>query len=1316
MYDFFKVSKRSKRRGVVEIYPEFLVKPSNDLMIRGGDFYAIWMEDQGLWSTDIFDAIDAIDKEIAKVADEESEKGEDVVYPMYLRIASTKFIDAFKKYCQRQMSDKYHNLDEKLIFANTPVRKRDYASKRLPYALEDGECPAYERLISTLYEPEERHKIEWAIGAVVSGDSKKIQKFIALYGEPGSGKGTILDIILDMFGGTDPKTGYCSVFDARALGAANNAFALEDFRSNPLVAVQQDGDLSRVEDNTKLNSLVSHEVMTVNEKFKSTYSTKFNAFLFIGTNKPVRITDSRSGLIRRLIDVAPSGNKIKPKREYDKVVKQVRFEFGAIAKHCLDVYLADPTKYDDYVPLAMLGASNDFYNFMSENYYIFKEENGVTLKAAWAMYNTYCEDTKVPYPYSQRVFKEELRSYFREVKDRFRTEDGVRVRNYYFGFKSERFGEEESIDISEDTPKSWLEFKERKSLFDKEYEFLPAQYASENDKPIMKWDQVKLQLKDIDTTKTHFVLPPKRLVCVDFDIPDEDGNKCYERNFEEASKWPATYAELSKSGAGIHLYYIYTGDISKLSKIYAPFIEVKTFTGKSSLRRRLSKCNDVPIKTISSGLPVEEGKKMVDQIAVLTEKQLRTLIKNCLQKKHHGATAPEVNYIYDTLEKMYSSGKSYDVSNMASSVFAFCVGSTNQSENCIKLFNKMHFMSKDHEEQTKENLDIEDYNKAPIVIFDCEVFPNLLLVCYKFLGDDKKVTRLINPSPKEVENLLNYRLVGFNCRRYDNHILYARMLGYSNAKIYDISQRIIAGDKKAFFKEAHNASYTDVLDFSSVKQSLKKFEIDYAKEFEKRYERRHKELGYKWDEPVPEEKWDYVAEYCDNDVYATELVYLMREADFKARLALSKLAGMTPNDTTNTLTGKIIFGKDRKPQVQFNYRFMGDEESIVERKSSVGSWAINPNFNCFDKDGRPIFPGYTFDHGKSIYRGEEVGEGGYVYAEPGMYTNVALLDIASMHPSSIVAENLFGDKYTAVFNDILQSRIAIKHKDYDKARTLWDGKLAPFLDDEDQAKDLAQALKIAINSVYGLTAASFDNLFRDSRNIDNIVAKRGALFMVNLKHEVQNKGFTVAHIKTDSIKIPNATPEIIQFVMDYGKLYGYNFEHEDTYDRICLVNDAVYIAKYTKPHIDKNTGKEIWWAATGKQFQVPFIFKTLFSKEPIDFYDLCETSSVQTAIYLDFNEDLPEGEHNYIFVGKIGQFTPVKTGAGGGILLREGKDKEGNVKYSAVSGSKGYRWMEADTVRTLKLEDQIDISYYTRLATDAINTISKYGDYEWFVS
>ena len=346
------------------------------------------------------------------------------------------------------------------------------------------------------------------------------------------------------------------------------------------------------------------------------------------------------------------------------------------------------------------------------------------------------------------------------------------------------------------------------------------------------------------------------------------------------------------------------------------------------------------------------------------------------------------------------------------------------------------------------------------------------------------------------------------------------------------------------------------------------------------------------------------------------------------------------------------------------------------------------------------FPGYEFKDGKNIYRGTDVGKGGYVYAEPGMYGNVALLDVASMHPHSVINLNAFGE-YTQNFKDIVDARIAIKNKDFEKAKKMFGGKLAPYLEDESTAKNLAQALKIAINSVYGLTSANFDNPFRDVRNKNNIVALRGALFMRTLQDEVQKRGFKVAHIKTDSIKIPDATPEIIQFVMDFAVQYGYKFEHEATYERMCLVNDAVYIAKY-------DTGE---WTATGTQFQIPYVFKKLFSKEEITFDDLCETKSVTTSLYLDMNEDLPEDEHNYIFIGKVGRFCPIKPGCGGGLLMRE---KDG--KYYAATGTKGYRWLESESVKLLNKMDAIDESHFKAMADAAIDTIKKYGDYEWFVS
>ena len=902
MLDFMRISTRVAKNGTIEIYPKFMMKKPQDLMIRGRDFYAIWDEERQIWCTDEDDAIRLIDIELRKYYEENKDKYGANVRVMYMWDADTGLIDKWHKYCQKQQRDSYRMLDEDLIFSNTEVNKKSYASKRLSYPLEKGDITAWDKIIGTLYTEEERHKIEWAIGSIVTGDSKHIQKFMVLYGAAGTGKSTILNVVQQLF------EGYYSVFDAKALGSSSNAFALEAFNTNPLVAIQHDGDLSKIEDNTRLNSLVSHEWMTINEKFKAQYKNKFKCFLFMGTNRPVKITDGKSGLIRRLIDVTPSGNKLGA-REYKQLTKQVQFELGAIAWHCKDVYLADPGYYDDYIPTAMMGASNDFYNFILDSYHVFKKEDGTTLTAAWEMYKNYCEEAQVPFKSSKMKFKEELKNYFWCFDDRFSLEDGSRVRSYYSGFRTDKFETESKPKKKTSKPKL-IEFGENKSIFDDEYGDCFAQYATAKETPRKEWAQVKTKLSEIDTSKLHYVKVPENHIVIDFDIKDENGNKSLERNIEEASKWPATYAELSKSGSGVHLHYIYTGDVSKLSRVYADDIEIKVFSGKSSLRRMLTLCNTLAIATISSGLPLKGEKKMVNTEVVQTEKGLRTTINKCLNKEIHPGTKPNVDFIYKVLEDAYNSGMHYDVSDMMNDIFAFAAHSTNQADTCIKLVNKMHFKSED----ASAPVDNED---SPIVFYDIEVFPNLFLVNWKAAGEGKPVVRMINPTPTEIEELLHYRLVGFNCRKYDNHIIYARLMGYTNEQIYNLSQRIISNDKKAFFSEAYNLSYTDVYDFAAKKQGLKKWEIELGIH--------HHELGLPWDQPVPEERWIEVAEYCDDDVIATEAVFNHLKGDFLARQILADLADASVNDTTNTLTTKIIFGNNRKPNLVYTDLATGEQ-------------------------------------------------------------------------------------------------------------------------------------------------------------------------------------------------------------------------------------------------------------------------------------------------------------------------------------------------------------------------------------------------------
>lgn len=1242
--DFYEIKERALKSGTTEVRPAWRVHQFKDLMVRGKSFYAVYNPETHFWSTHEYDLIRIVDTDVTRHFQEASKRVDGSVWARYLGDYDSKTYSDYKAWMSK-LPDVYQPLDGKILFADQTPRKEDYATRTLSYSLSNDPCPAYEELMSTLYDPDEREKLEWGIGSIFTGDSAWIQKFFVLYGSAGSGKSTVLNLISRLL------DGHIGQFDAAAIGRPGDQFALEPFKSNPRVAIQHDGNLARIADNSRLNSLVSHEPMVMNEKGKSLYSFKSEAMLFVGTNLPVRITDSKSGLTRRLIDVEPSGRKLDICR-YNEIMSRIEGERGAIVKHCMDLYKSKgPSYYDDYKPIGMMSKTNPIFNFLDFYQDELEDEDGVPLKRIYDMYKEYSQSYSDGAVYPMYKFKDEIRDYFEEFHDRLWI-DGSYRRKVYKGLLKSKFSQGEKM---ESPISDWTEMKEQSSYLDELYKDRPAQYANENGLPAKRWDDVTTTLKDLDTRKEHYVLIPEEDVVIDIDL-DKDRDKC----LEEARRWVPSYAELSRSGGGIHIHYRYSGDPSVLSRLVRPGVECKVYSGKSALRRRLTECTaHQGLTTVEDGyLPVKE-KPLIRQEVMQNEKSIRKLIERNLRKEFHPGTKPSIDFIMKVLTDAKESGMDYDVSDMRQKVLTFAMKSTHQADYCIKLVQEMPFSSESDHEETYEEPD----DDTPI-IYDVEVFPNLFLVNWKVRGANQ-IQRMINPTPNEISDLTEKKLVGFNNRRYDNHILYGRILGYSNIQLYHLSRKIINNLIKEGFREAYNLSYTDIYDFAAKKQSLKKWEIELGIH--------HKELGLPWDEPVPEEMWEEVAAYCDNDVIATEKVWDHLEADWEARQILAAIAGLPVNSSTNKLTTQIIFQGQRDTQKYLQYTDLSE-----------------------------MFPGYKYEYGKSTYRGEEVGEGGYVYAEPGYHENVALLDIASMHPTSIENLQLFGP-YTKRYSELKKARILIKHKELDEARKILNGALAPYLDDDSNLDALAYALKIALNSTYGLTAAKFDNPLRDPRNVDNIVAKRGALFMVDLKHFVQEKGYTVAHIKTDSIKIPNANDRIISEVFEFGKKYGYTFEHEATYDRMLLVNDAVYIAH------DKDG-----WHATGKQFQEPVVFKTLFTGDPLDLEDVAQTRSVTTRMLLEF------GENDRKFIGRVGRFIPVVPGTpGAGRLVRENHrvDSEGTeiISYGDVGGCKGYLWVDYEDAGD-DWRAKLDNRYGRELVDAARGQIQKYTDVDTFLA
>ena len=931
--DQVRVHPKRVSKTKIEIIADPKVRGYHDLLVKGGAFYAVYDERTGLWSQNLQVLSELIDNDIDKFMETyQAPEGVEVI-PQYMQSISN---GAWNRYMSslKNLADSKQTLNQRMIFDGETPKREDYATVQLPYRIQKGPIDAYDELMSTLYAPAEREKLEWGIGALIDGkDISKIQKLFVIYGDPGTGKSTVLTIMERMF------PGYIAYFSAEELGKGYQ-FATAAFKSSPLIGMQHDGDLSKLWNNTLINEIAAHEELIINEKGIRQYTIRPKTMLFLATNKPVRITDSRSGLIRRLIDIRPTGATL-PSTRYFEDLEHISFELGAIADHCLHIYRKlGRNKYDGYIPTDMIAKTNDVYNFIADHLDLFDDET--KLNDIWKAYKAWADDSNLDRPMKKMDFMYEISSYFetmhRPDPSNVRSTSGV----WYEGFRRDKFVSKE-IAPTPDTMPSWLELNGTTSAFDILAADYPAQYATKTEagNPRYKWSNVTTTLKDLDTHELHWVRVPENHIVIDFDLRGDDGEKSLEKNLEAARAFPETYAETSKSGNGLHLHYIYDGDPSKLKNLYDVNIEVKVYKGNASLRRKLSRCNTLEVAHISSGLPTKGEKTVINNRELKDELHIRNLIKHAVRKEYCPGTKPSIDFICKILDEAYESGITYDVSDLKPALITFAMGSTHWADYCLQVVGNMKFQSE--KLPAGENPQNDDI----LTFYDVEVFPNLFLISFMD-SNEKEPHSWINPPRKSVMELMNRNLVGFNNRKYDNHILYAwAVLGYNNQQLYQLSQKIVSNDRNALFSQAYNLSYTDIYDFSAKKQSLKKWEIELGID--------HHELGMPWDKPVPEDKWPLVQSYCEDDVRATKAVFDHLKEDFTARKTLAALSGLTVNDTTNTHTAKIIFGDEKNPQLQFNYPELSK-----------------------------LFPGYRFDQyapkdKKSFYMGEYPGEGGYVF-------------------------------------------------------------------------------------------------------------------------------------------------------------------------------------------------------------------------------------------------------------------------------------------------------------------------------------------------
>ena len=1232
--DFYTIrteTNNSKNKAYdFKVYCSLKLLGSKDVIVKRGKLYSFWYNNQ--WHNNEYLLYKIIDKDILEKVNEIKDNYKDsIVIGEYLNDSRSNMLSKTRNYI-KDMEHSNLELDTKIIFSDHEITRDDYASFKLPYSPKEGSTTNFDKMFTKLYSPEELEKILWVIGAIATGGIRQIQKMLYLFGEKRTGKGTVISLIEKMF------SGYTSNIDLSSI-ISGYSHATAQLVNKPIL-IDADSKVSKGKDVTQLMKIVSHEEITVNPKGKEHYGFLFEGIIITASNDVIKMDNIDSGMVSRPLVVHPTGYR-HPTDKYNQYKEGMKFEYSAIVYRAIEVFnKLGIGYYDNDFNIEMLSDTDIIHSFVEENFMILKD--GTTLRQVGELYKLYLEDFGMSTNGFKRDIKAGLMRYYRNFYPEKMIE-GKKYKNVFDEFilekVSKRLTDTITNNIKDEIPK-YEDFSSSLDLLSLLYKDQFAQYATSDGLPSKKWDKTTTILSDLDTTRLHYVKMPENHIVIDFDIKDSNGNKSLIENIKASSYFPKTYGELSKSGNGIHLHYIYIGDINELSYIYDNDIEIKIFKGNSSLRRKFTYSNGYgEISSIKEGLPLKEKRDILykfDKDFILDEKKLRLMIMKNLRKEYHSNTGPSMDYIKYLVDEANKSGVEYDITDFKQKIINFAMSSTNQAKRCLEIANSLNYSTKINDIKIEEDIQIKQ--KEELYFFDIEVFKNLNIICYKKYGEDK-VYNVINPDSKWVEDFVKNPIVGFNNYRYDNHILYGILLGESPEEIYSRSNKIInTNDGQGLSTKAYNLSYTDVYNFSSDKKSLKKWEI----ELELNYD----ELEWDWTEPIPDKLIQRAIEYCENDVIATEKVFDHLISDYNARCILSKLSGLSPNATTQQHTAKIIFGNDKRPQDKFTYADLSIE-----------------------------FPGYSFDGYTSKYKGLNPSEGGYVYSVPGIYENVKVFDITSMHPHSIIFLNYFGP-YTQKYKDLVDSRILIKHGKYEEVGKLFDGALKPYLGSKEDASDLSYSLKVAINIPYGMTSAKFDNVFKHPENIDNIIAKRGALFMIDLQLALEEKGVKVIHIKTDSIKIGDITPEIESFIYEFAKEYGYNFEEEDTYEKFILFNKSVYIGKQNAK-----------WEAKGAQFQVPYIYKSLLSKEEIILDDYIISKSAQDPIYLVY-------ENNEEFLGKNVKIYPSLSGAD---VFRKK-----NNKLNHISGTKGYKWKSAKDIE----KEDIDMTYFKDQINDCLKDIS----------
>lgn len=455
--------------------------------------------------------------------------------------------------------------------------------------------------------------------------------------------------------------------------------------------------------------------------------------------------------------------------------------------------------------------------------------------------------------------------------------------------------------------------------------------------------------------------------------------------------------------------------------------------------------------------------------------------------------------------------------------------------------------------EIKKERFFEKYYEVPdseLVFFDTEVYKNLFILVTKRHAD-KNCKAYVNPPLKVLEEIIHpfcKYWIGYNNNFYDNLILYKLKKLLKSNQNYSVImpelKKFSDGIINKYDKSIEYGKITTYLDFYKLcpkdkSLSKLKYELNYP----------CLETPYSFDVDIQPEQIDECVNYCVNDVLGLEYAFFQPQyyQKYLAHKSLCKMVDIQVSNSTNTTTGVLIFGHTsnlwRKSQLKL--------PNLTEYMQNIPGYE-NAKFE--------VIPGETnitgrFINGNTSY---DINRGGENKTVPGKHTNVVSLDVDSMYVTTFINTHYFGD-FTERIKQLRDVRLALKRKDLPEVNRLYK-EFGEFITNEHIDFKLASdMLKLCLNSLYGLSSASFDNFMKLRENETNLIANLGNIMMNELYQNCISKGWKVVHIKTDGIKIADCTDEMIAYCIDFAKKWGYNFSIDEKYKEFLIIDKANYI-------------------------------------------------------------------------------------------------------------------------------------------------------------